>query len=274
MIDLGMDSAELFSDRFGYQPPDAVITIREDAPDVVRDAVTMLGYACGLNPSRMRDAVCEVLLKRPDPNNWSAENIEREVSQLVDAAPWHRVYDIAERLYRKVGEGGYDLTRAAEFEHRLNAVFREHGVGWRMAEGVIVARGSEPFELATRDAANIMRNAGAPTAANELHEALKDISRRPDADVTGAVQHAMAALECVAREVNGTNETLGKIIGRLSVPPPLDGALHKLWGFTSTQGRHILEGRAPRFEEAELVVTVAASVSIYLLRAAGLADDV
>lgn len=274
MIDLGMDSAALFSDRFGYQPPDAEITIREDAPDVVRDAVTMLGYACGLNPSRMRDAVCEVLLKRPDPNNWSAENIEREVSQLVDAAPWHRVYDIAERLYRKVGEGDYALTRAAEFEHRLNAVFREHGVGWRMAEGVIIARGSEPFELATRDAANIMRNAGAPTAANELHEALKDISRRPDADVTGAVQHAMAALECVAREVDGTSETLGKIIGRLSVPPPLDGALHKLWGFTSTQGRHILEGRAPRFEEAELVVTVAASVSIYLLRAAGRADDV
>jgi hypothetical protein len=268
-----MNNAAPFSDRFGYQPPDAEITIREAAPDVVRDAVTMLGYACGLSPNRMRDTVCEVLLKRPDPNNWSSGNVENEVSQLVDAAPWHRVYDVAERLHQAVGEGDHTQTRAAEFERRLNAVFREHGVGWQMAEGSIVARGSEPFELATRDAAEIMRNAGTPTAANELHEALKDISRRPAADVTGAVQHAMAALECIAREVDGSSDTLGKIIGRLNVQPPLDAALHKLWGFASEQGRHIVEGRAPRFEEAELVVTVAASVSIYLLRAAGRVDQ-
>ena len=268
-----MDNGTPFSDRFGYQPPDAEITIRESAPDVIRDAVTMLGYANGLTPNRMRDAVCEVLLKRPDPGNWSADPIEKEVAQLVDAAPWYRVYDIAERLYRAVGDGDYTQTRASDFQRRLNAVFHEHGVGWRMAEGSIVARGSEPFELATRDAAQIMRSAGTPTAANELHEALTDISRRPIADVTGAVQHAMAALECVAREVNGSSDTLGKIIGRLTVPPPLDAALHKLWGFASEQGRHILEGRPPRFEEAELVVTVAASVSIYLLRAAGRAEE-
>lgn len=106
----------------------------------------------------------------------------------------------------------------------------------------------------------------APTAANEIHEALTDISRRPTADVTGAIQHAMAALECVAREVDGSSDTLGRIIGRLTLPAPLDGALHKLWGFASEQGRHIQEGREPRFEEAELVVTVASAVSVYLLR--------
>jgi hypothetical protein len=264
-----MDKVAGFSERFGFRAPDAEITIREDAPDVVRDGVLMLGYACGLGPNGIRDAACEVLLKRPDANNWSAGNVENEVSRLIDAAPWFRVYDIAERLYRAVGEGDYTETRGLEFERRLNLLFHEHGVGWQMKEGVIVARGSEPFELATRDATQIMRDAGTPTAANELHEALRDISRRPSADVTGAIQHAMAALECVAREVDGSTDTLGKIIGRLSFPPPLDVALHKLWGFASEQGRHIQEGQEPRFEEAELVVTVASSVSIYLLRAAG-----
>lgn len=77
-----MNSATPFSDRFGYQPPDAEITNGEDAPDVVRDAGTMLGYACGLNPSQMRDAVCEVLLKRPDPRperaGTQSESIKRE----------------------------------------------------------------------------------------------------------------------------------------------------------------------------------------------------
>lgn len=269
MLEFGMETSAPFSDRFGYRPPDAEIAIREDAPHVVRDGVVMLGYACGLGPRGIRDALCEVLLKRPDPNNWSPGNVEHEVSQLIDASPWYRVYDIAEGLYKAVGEGDYTETKRPDFERRLNLLFHEHGVGWQMKDGLIVARGSEPFELATRDAAQIMRDAGTPTAANELHEALRDISRRPAADVTGAIQHAMAALECVAREIDGSTDTLGKIIGRLSFPPPLDAALHKLWGFASEQGRHIQEGREPRFEEAELVVTVASSVSVYLLRAAG-----
>jgi hypothetical protein len=135
-----------------------------------------------------------------------------------------------------------------------------------MENGAIAVRGSEAFALATRDAVNTMRDAGTPTAANVIHEALTDISRRPAADVTGAIQHAMAALECVAREIDGSSDTLGRIIGRLTLPPPLDHALHKLWGFASEQGRHIQEGREPRFEEAELVVTVASAVSVYLLR--------
>ncbi|MEL0211935.1 MAG: hypothetical protein VW891_15375, partial [Novosphingobium sp.] len=127
-------------------------------------------------------------------------------------------------------------------------------------------RGSEAFALATGHATEVMRQHGAPTAANEVHEALRDISRRPQADVTGAIQHAMAALECVAREVGGTTDTLGPIIRRLSLPAPLDQAVEKLWGFTSQQGRHILEGRQPQFEEAELVVTTASALSVYLLR--------
>lgn len=37
-------------------------------------------------------------------------------------------------------------------------------------------------------------------------------------------------------------------------------------GFTSEQGRHLLEGRDPQFEEGEIVVTVAAALGVYLLR--------
>jgi hypothetical protein len=121
--------------------------------------------------------------------------------------------------------------------------------------------------MATKDAVDTMRAAGAPTANNEIHEALRDISRRPEPDVSGTIQHAMAALECTARQVDGTTDTVGLIIGRLSLLRPMDEALRKLWGFTSEQGRHIQEGRNLHFEEAELVVTVASAVSVYRLRA-------
>jgi hypothetical protein len=155
----------------------------------------------------MRDAVCAALLTRPDPGNWSSGNIEDEVNRLIDNAPWYQVYDLAERLYAEIGKGDYDGTKQAEFAARLNIRFRELGVGWELSDGKIVARGSEAFALATGEAVATMREAGAPTAAQEIHEALMDISRRPSADVTGAIQHAMAALECVAREVDGSTDT-------------------------------------------------------------------
>lgn len=255
-----------FSERHGFHGPEAEITIREDAPEEVREAVLMLGYATGLGPNAMREAVCGVLLRRPDPGNWSPSNVESEVGRLIDAAPWYSIYDIAERVHDEIARSDSSGTGAAEYARRLTQRFRELGVGWRMEDGRILIRGSEAFTLATEDAVELMRGRGAPTAANEIHEALLDISRRPAADVTGAIQHAMAALECVAREVDGSADTLGRIIGRLGLPAPLDGALHKLWGFASEQGRHMQEGREPVFEEAELVVTVASAVGVYLLR--------
>ncbi|WP_242218882.1 AbiJ-NTD4 domain-containing protein [Shinella zoogloeoides] len=259
-------SGSSFSERFGYGAPDAEITIREDAPEVLRIGVTQLAYAAGLSAKGIREIVCAVLLKRPDPNNWSPENVAREVDDLVSEAPWYKIYDLAERLHEQIGRQDYSGILQTDFVRRLDQLFREHGIGWQFEDGRIVVRGSEAFALATRDAVETMRIAGTPTAANEVHEALRDISRRPEADVTGAIQHAMAALECVAREIDGSNDTLGSIINRLPLPAPLDGALHRLWGFASQQGRHIQEGRAPLFAEAELVVTVASAVSVYLLR--------
>ncbi len=254
------------SSRFGYQAPEVEISIREDAPDALRVGLIALAYGLGLGPGSLRDTLCTVLLQRPDPGNWSPGNIEREVNHLIDDAPWYRVYDLAERLYVQVGEGDWSETKSAAFERDLNQLFREHGIGWKMEAGAILARGSEAFELATHQAAETMRQAGAPTAANEIHEALVDISRRPVADVTGSIQHAMAALECVARQHTGQNDTLGGLIRHLPLPPPLNTALSQLWGFASEQGRHLREGRDPRFEEAQLVVTVAAAVSLYLLQ--------
>lgn len=261
------DLRSSFSERFNYSAPDAEITIREEAPDVLRVGLTQLAYASEMSGKALRELVCAVLLKRPDyAHNWGAENIAREIDQLMTDAPWYSIYDIAERLHLEIGRHDYTGDRKDEFSRRLNQLFREHGIGWQLQDGKIMARGSEAFALATSDAVETMRAAGNPTAANEVHEALRDISRRPHADTSGAIQHAMAALECVAREVAGSTETLGPIINRLPLPAPLDAALHKLWGFTSQQGRHLQEGRDPQFAEAELVVTMAAAVSVYLLR--------
>ena len=141
------------------------------------------------------------------------------------------------------------------------------GVGWRLADGQIESRGPEAFETSVDSARDALESAGLQTARREIHEALRDLSRRPEPDLTGAVQHAMAALECTAREATGDpRATLGEILKRYPdvVPKPLDDALGKMWGYASEMARHVREGRTPSRAEAELVVGVASSTCTYL----------
>lgn len=107
---------------------------------------------------------------------------------------------------------------------------------------------------------------GRATAATEVHEALRDLSRRP-ADLTGAVHHSVAALECTARDVLGEPKaTLGPLIPKLNLPKPLDTAVEKLWGYASNNARHLNEGGELVVEEVELVVSIACAVSTYIAK--------
>lgn len=256
---------ERFSDRHGYRGAELEITVREDAPESLRFAIPLIAQDAGMSPGAMRRIVCAVLLVRPDPSNWSEyPNVWEEVNGLIANCPWFKVYDIAEALHAAFAPYA---DRAAAFQERLNQYFRENGVGWQMTEGRIVYRGSEAFAETTREAAEVLARAGRSAAANEIHEALADISRRPAPDVTGAIQHSIAALECTARDVTGEpNLTLGRLLPRLALAPPLDTAVEKLWGYASERARHIREGRAVATEEAELVVTVACAVCTFLTR--------
>ncbi len=81
----------------------------------------------------------------------------------------------------------------------------------------------------------------------------------------------MAALECTARELsNEPGATLGQIINRhaadLEIPQPLDRTVETAWGYASQMGRHLQEGRVPSREEAELLLSLSASIITYLLQ--------
>ena len=95
------------------------------------------------------------------------------------------------------------------------------------------------------------------------------MSKRPTPDITGSVQHSVVALECLCREITGEKSlTLGKLINTHSqiIPKPLDKVVSGLFGFASEQGRHLREGGAPDYEEAELVVHLSASLCTYLTK--------
>ena len=136
-----------------------------------------------------------------------------------------------------------------------------------LTDGIIEVRGAESFESTVRGAISSLETSGRPTSSNELHEALRDLSRRPAPDVTGAVQHSMAALECVARDISGDSQlTLGGIVQRHRemFPAPIDQVIDRLWGYSSETARHVREGQVVGFEEAVLVVQLSAAVCNYL----------
>jgi hypothetical protein len=225
--------AENFSDRYGYRGTDAEITIREDAPDGLRFALLAIAKEAGLGPKSMREAICQVLREPPNPNNWSYyPDIWEEAQWHLQNCPWDKVYDIAEAFHRLLWHGFDDGSNV--FEDKLNQYFREHGIGWQMDGGQNVYRGSEAFSGATQETVAILEQSGRSGAAREIHKALRDISRRPKPDVTGAIQHAYAAMEATARDVMGDASTFSALAKRLSLPRPLDTAAKKLWAMHLT----------------------------------------
>lgn len=77
------------------------------------------------------------------------------------------------------------------------------------------------------------------TSQNEIKEAITDLSRRPIPEITGSIQHSLAALECVCREVTRDKKaTLGTLINDHPniVPKPLDDAIKKFGGFHQSKG--------------------------------------
>jgi hypothetical protein len=265
-----MTPSERFSSRRGFRPTPREITVREDAPAELRDAVIQIARDFGFDPHDQRAILCRLLRALPDGNNWSAyPNVWGEVQDLIGGCEWFHVYDYIEALYQALLQR--DPDRVSALSEEINQFFISNGIGWQLLDGHIEIRGPESFETALAQARDVTE-AGLPVANREVQEALHDLSRRPTPDLTGAIQHALAALECVAREVTGdANATLGAILSRYPdlLPKPLDMAAEKIWGFASERGRHLRERQELPHPDVELIVGLSAQLVTFLVRTLG-----
>jgi hypothetical protein len=261
---------EPFSRRFGYSL-ETEIAIRHEAPPDLRFALLALAYRGGMSWRDIVTSLTRALLIAPE-GNWSERNLEEEARRIINTVRWHEVYDAAEAIYLRLRARGeaefYDKPPEVWFEGELNRFFVERGIGWQMVEGAVQFRGPGALEDEGAAAIEALQASGRTTSASELREARRDLSRRPEPDTTGTIQHSLAALECLAREITGEpNRTFGDILNRNPnlLRSPLDGAMHKLWGFASQAGRHIREGGAPTVPEAVLVFGIVSASIAFML---------
>ncbi len=253
--------------------------VREGAPEALRSFVLRhVSRSARVSIHDARDLVSRTLRYIPNPANQTVEEIWKEIEQAIKGCDWFLIYDLIEEIFR---ERQWSDHEQGAFVREVNELFYEQNLGWQLRtvvpiEGItlvapeIIIRGSEAFEMAVAGAVDTLESSGRKSATKEISEAVQDLSRRPEPDLTGAVHHAMAALECVAADVCGeTNETLGQTLKRHPdrFPAPLGDAVSKLYGFASERGRHLTaEGKTPCKKEAELIVTIAAAVTTFLLR--------
>lgn len=256
---------ESFSKRLGLQTLKAEITIRYEAPANFRQYLFFVMQNYDLSLKKIRDIVCLATKQAPDSSQWEENDfMKSEIEEKIVSCPWPYVYDLIEMFYDKLNDSAKN-----DFSDTINEYFLIHGIGWKLYKGFIEYRGEEIFEKDLKLAQNELKECKLNDSEREIEEAIKDMSRKPDPDTTGAIQHSIAALECVCRKISGDEkDTLGDVIKKHPelVPRPLNEAISKIWGFSSEQGRHLREGHHPKIDEAELLVHLSASICLYLLK--------
>lgn len=242
---------------------------RDVAPEAFRAVVVTFPLAVpGMYANGTREAVCRGLKKLPDSQNWSKDNVVREVHSLIEDAEWYQVYDaaeaVADELLRRSLYEDY-----AEYETEINRTLEECVVGWRMVEARFQVRGEDAVQVVLDAALADVAQSGVSVAPKEMREAIANLSRRPEPDLSGAVHHAIGSLEAIARHCTGAPYSgLGEIVKKYPglLGEPLNTAVAKLWGYSSEQARHVREGRRLDRDEVELAVGAAVVVASFLLR--------
>jgi AbiJ N-terminal domain 4 len=110
----------IFSERHGITPEEATITVRNDAPKELREALWNLAEQAGANPIEL----AELILRVTPISNYSRHRplavMGREALQECD---WPHVYDLAEAIADALWHR--DGFADKKFAHYLNDYFRK-----------------------------------------------------------------------------------------------------------------------------------------------------
>jgi hypothetical protein len=251
-----VEMAEEFSRRYRFRTR-PVVAARDSAPKRLREALLAIFERNGYSPEDIGEWICQLTRKIPE-EQLGADPTWYVVSLMMNGLDWYTVFDLLEKVCP--GE-----MRFAPLAEDINACFEDHGIPWKIVNGVIEERGDDIHEHLLQTAIAVLGATRRPTASAEIKEAIAALSGRPEPDVRGAVSRAIGAVEALVRDLAGDSQaTLGQLAGRLNLPTPLEHAITKLWGYASEEARHVREGQVIKLEHAHLVVNICAALTSFL----------
>lgn len=274
-----------FSQRQGYARP-REIAYRDELPAKLRQPIIDI-LRCSFNSVFLWERI-QALFNPYGIDDWPAGGEPIPVSKEEDRpefiptkrfllrCEWFRIYDLIEDLFEQLDFHDRELHspdeefQAYPFQQNINDYFEYAGIGWKLADGKIVARGDNAFERTVRTAEVELKGGGRTTAADCIEDAIRNLSFRPKPRLGAAVGRATNAMECVLHDVTGEEAmAFGNYLK--CYPDVFPGGLAKtlggLWGYASNEGaRHGKEGVEPPPEEAEFIVSIAAALTTYLNR--------
>jgi hypothetical protein len=279
-----MAKEALFSERQGYVGPREIVyrdeltyELRQPIIDILRRSVSR-----EFLPERIESLFnpygIDQLPRRDGPMIITED--ERSATDFTDAkrvllaCEWYRLYDLLEDVFQRLDfhdqeqRAHNEEFQAYPFQKRINDYFIHAGIGWQMVNGKISTRGDAAFEQTIAIATAELKASGRPMAADHIERAICNLSVRPKPDLSGAIGHATAAMECVLHDITGKALTFGDYVKKYPdhFPGAMKKALGSLWGYTSEEARHGKEGVEPASEDAGFVVAIAAAFVTYLNR--------
>ncbi len=188
------------------------------------------------------------------------------ICELIRTIEWYEVFGILEALSSTIDS----RDELEDFEEAINGIFDDSGLKWELINDTIYGVRDDQGIPLSDVCLDLLHSSGYISSEHELRAARACLVEQQPPDITGAVSHAMNAMEAVAKKVfNEPKKTLGEVIKahRDQFPKPLDVVLEKMYGFASEAGaRHGVEGHSLKIEDAELIVGIVSAMCSYLIR--------
>ena len=191
------------------------------------------------------------------------------------------IYWFKKQLYERLGKERYSVYNHIEFFcginnsdtfiKALNQALTEENSNYRVSEEGLVLPISNEEELET---VNEATTSPFTPVNKHIQKAISLFKNKP-ADYANSIKESISAIEALCQIIiDDEKATLGKAIKKLKekgviIPPALEGAFDKLYGYTSNEGgiRHALsEGDTPpTFDDAKYMLVSCSAFVNYLI---------
>lgn len=253
-----------FSERYGYTPVKDVIQFESMDVDL-RNGLWNLLHCCYWDEKIQTNHHNRNLFLKKLWIHYFKKTIDRignehtamkKVRDFFFNTSWFNIYDFIEFT----GNNHPVLGSKKKFIEQCNILFEKENSGYRFVDGKITPITDKQEINEIQQALDTER----PPIKEHLRRALELLSDKITPDYRNSIKESISAVESLVKQVIGEkNGTLGQLLKKLkenyNLPPVLESAFSKLYGYTSDNGgiRHaLLEESNINFHDAKFMLVI------------------